>query len=271
MIRVLETYCDGFVEVITGVILRLLLSLRLYMKWIPVLLIISLAFCANGQKSDSGSIAAIHVSADGLHPGERMNDIFTIGCGVGDYNKIHPDFSYSSTSIKQNISGFVPLFVRYEHGLNQHATLAFSAMYDALDYNFEQATSYQQHTYVRNKVNHLNLFGVGLDYCYYLNRYIDVKNLDPFVSVGVALYNIHEDGVPSGDSTFSKNSHPGSICLKAGVRYTISAADNISVFAAIGYDRLAILDLGVSCKLYKGGGKQKVKAKLPKPAPESGN
>lgn len=170
----------------------------------------------------------------------------TMALGFSDNNR--STYTVPAGFSKGGISGFLPFFARLEYGLTSQISIGASFCYDAFVYNNLQEYTGNNGPFTRYRTNNTRILSGGLDAFYHLGYLFHVSRLDPFVGAGLSLNNIRYHAYPQGDSTAVKYDHTLTPYLKAGARYYIS--DQFSICADAGYDKQAIVTLGVSCRFY---------------------
>ena len=149
---------------------------------------------------------------------------------------------------KNNTSGYHQVYAKLEYGLTKHISLGATFSYDAFTYNFGQEYTGNSGAFTRYRTDNFRLLSGGLTAFYHLNDVIHVRNLDPFVGVGLSLNNIRYSNYPQGDSTVTRLEHNVTPYLKVGARYYISSV--FAVFADLGYDKESIFSIGGSCRFF---------------------
>ncbi len=175
---------------------------------------------------------------------ERGSFIPSLSCGFVDAYR--NSYSLPAGFVKNNTSGFVPLYAKVEYGLTRNVGIAATLCYDAFNYNFSQQYVGNNGPFLRNRTDAFRSFSGGLAAFYHLGNLIRVKRLDPFAGVGLSVNNIRQNAYPQGDSTSIRVDHTTDLYLKVGARYYISR--KVSVYGDAGYDNHTILSLGVSCR-----------------------
>ncbi|MFI5195660.1 MAG: hypothetical protein ACHQD8_01095 [Chitinophagales bacterium] len=167
---------------------------------------------------------------------------------LGFIDAYRHDFTMPARFEKGNASGYTNIAIKLDYGLSRHISLAANFGYDAFVYNFNQLYQGYNGLIRRYKTNNVRIFNAGLVAYYHLSRLITVKNLDPFVGVGLSLNNLRYSEYPQGDSTLIKLDHTVTPYLKAGAHYYIS--DQFSLFGDVGYEKQSIFSLGFSCRFF---------------------
>ena len=145
-------------------------------------------------------------------------------------------------------TGFMPIFAKLEYAVSNRVSIALAAGFNTTIYNSFQLYPGYNGPIKRYRANKFSMFSGGLIGFYHFGHVLHVKRLDPFVGVGINLNNIKHSAFPEGDSTIEKTTHNGTPYLKVGARYYVS--DRVSVFADAGYDKLAMISVGVSCRFF---------------------
>jgi hypothetical protein len=177
---------------------------------------------------------------------------------VGFIDLYRRDYEMSTGFEKDNTTGFLPLNAKLEYAFNNRWGIAASFSYDNFQYNFNQLYTGYNGPIRRPRANTMRLYSGGLIAYYHLHKVIRVRNLDPFVGVGIALNNISYSAWPQGDSTVTRKEHTATPYLKAGARYYIS--NNFSVFGDVGYEKQCLVSVGFSARFWHKG-----RVPLPKP------
>jgi hypothetical protein len=165
---------------------------------------------------------------------------------IGFVDAYRNNYSLPQGFVKNNTSGFAPLYLKVEYGLTRSVGIAATLCYDAFNYNFSQQYVGNNGPFIRIKTDAFRSFSTGLAAFYHLGNVIRVNRLDPFVGVGLAVNNIRYNAYPQGDSLSIRKDHTTGVYLKVGARYYISR--KVSVYGDAGYDDHTILNLGVSCR-----------------------
>jgi hypothetical protein len=151
---------------------------------------------------------------------------------------------------KDNTSGFVPFYAKLEYGIGKHISLGATFAYDAFVYNLKQDFMGNNGPFARYKPNKTRIFSGGLTAFYHLDRHIHIRNLDPFIGLGLSLNNIRYSAYPQADSTTKiRIDHTVTPYVKAGARYYIT--NQVSLFGDVGYDKQSIFSLGFSCRFLR--------------------
>jgi len=195
------------------------------------------------QDSALGSVGRSHNPAYQQH-----TTIATLSLGFVDpYRKDFPmpkGFEYNNTS------GYAMVYGKVEYGAGKNVSIGDNALNDAFVYNYSQIYSGYAGNIKRYKADRFRIFAIGAFASWHLGNKIRVKNLDPFVSVGLNLNNIRHSALPQGDSTVVSLSHSVTPSIKVGARYYISR--RFSLLADLGYDKQSIFSLGCSCRFAAG-------------------
>ena len=169
---------------------------------------------------------------------------------IGFIDGYRNSYSLPAGFEKNNTSGFAPILLKLEYGFGKNISLAATLGYDAFNYNFSQLYQGYSGPFVRYHTDDFRLFAVGAAAFYHLRKIIRVKRLDPFVGVGLSLNNARYGAYPTGDSLEVKLTHTVTPYIKVGARYYIT--DAFSIFADLGYDKPAMLSLGISARFFSG-------------------
>ena len=180
---------------------------------------------------------------------------FQLALGFFDYYKDQGNYNLPTGYQKNNTTGFTPVMAKLEYGLNNQFCLTFSAYYDAFVYNYSKLYSGNGITFSRYQSNDFTLLGAGLGISYYFDKYIHVKNLETFATLGFSLNNIIQSGYPQGDTTITKNQQVVSPCIKVGCRYFISKSKRSGIYFDCGFDKQSIFNLGFTSSIERGKGK----------------
>ncbi len=170
----------------------------------------------------------------------------TPSISFGFIDAYRTNYSLPAGFIKNNTSGFVPIYFKAEYGLTRNIGLAATLCYDAFIYNFSQQYAGNNGPFLRNRTNAFRSFSGGVAAYYHLGNVIKVKRLDPFVGIGLSINNIRHNGYPQGDSLAIRNDRTTDLTLKVGARYYIS--HKFSLYGDAGYDNHTIFSLGFSCR-----------------------
>lgn len=219
------------------------------MKFYLSILLIVLTLGSFARQPDTAQTVVTSV-----HSGHRPT-LVNLGVGFGDYYKINPTFSMPSGFRAGNTTGFAPLSLRLEYGLNMHFALAGSMYIDRFQYNYAQLYSGGNVKFSRYLTNSFSLFGGGLTAVYYPTLNVKIPNVEPFIQVGLSLNNIQQSAVPQGDSTASSTTHRTSPVLKIGGRYYCSKERNAGFYLELGYNRQSVLNIGFSARLTRKKGR----------------
>ena len=173
---------------------------------------------------------------------------FIPSLAIGILDGYRDTYSLPAGFTKNNTSGLPPAFLKLEYGYSENVSLAVTFSRDAFQYNFSQHYLGNNGPFIRYKTDAFRAYGGGVAAFYHLGKLIRVKQLDPFVGIGLSLNNIRYNAYPSGDSTAPLTDHTITGYLKAGARYYIS--DNFSLYADAGYDKHSNITLGFSCRFF---------------------
>lgn len=177
----------------------------------------------------------------------RHSVVATAALGFIDANR--SDYSVPVGFSKGNVSGFIPFFAKLEYGITDHISLGATFCYDAFVYNMLHEYTGYNGPFTRYKTNNTRILNGGISAFYHLGSTLHSRRLDPFIGLGISLNNIRYRANPQADSTTIKIDHTVTPYLKIGTRYYIS--DKFSLFGDLGYDKQALLSIGVSCRFYK--------------------
>ncbi len=172
----------------------------------------------------------------------------TATAALGFVDGYKQSYSLPAGFVKNNTSGYHQLYAKLEYGLTRQISIGATFSYDAFTYNFGQQYTGNSGAFTRYRANNFRLLSGGVVAYYHLNNVIRVKNLDPFVGVGISLNNIRQSNYPQGDSTVINIDHTITPYLKVGARYYISSV--FSLFADAGYDKESIFSIGASCRFF---------------------
>jgi len=179
-------------------------------------------------------------------PSQPHAVLFTIGAGF--FDGWRSGYKFPAGFKKGNFSGFSPLFARVELAVSRSFSLGFYFTYDAFTNNYSQVVESNGGTYYRPKTDISQVFGAGFSVWYHFGKLIRVRNLDPFIGVGVEECNFRQGALPQGDSTVAHTDHTINPSLKAGARYYFSP--KCSLYADAGFDMTSKLDVGFSCRFF---------------------
>jgi hypothetical protein len=210
------------------------------MKSRLLILLSLMSVSAWAQQDTSASKQAAHAVY------ERHSVTATASLGFVDGYK--QNYALPAGFVKNNTSGYHQVYTRLEYGLTRYISIGATFSYDAFTYNFGQQYTGNSGAFTRYRTDNLRLLSGGVVAYYHLNNVIRVRNLDPFLGIGVSLNNIRHSNYPQGDSTVINIDHTITPYLKVGARYYISSV--FSVFADAGYDKESIFSLGASCRFF---------------------
>ena len=186
---------------------------------------------------------------------KHLPTLATLNVGFIDYFRSASYYTLPAGYQKSNTTGFLPMSAKIEYGINSNVYLVASFYYDNFIYNFDHLYYGNGITFRRYQTNQFILMGGGLGMSYCLNKYIHVKNLEPFITIGFSLNNVHQNSFPQADSTVAKTDHIASPCIKAGARYYVTKSKKTAIYCDFGYDRQSFLNLGFSCVINRKKGK----------------
>ncbi len=218
------------------------------MKYILPILFVVMSLCCYGLEVDST------VSVNQARQPHRST-LFSLGVGFGDYYRSHPTYTLPAGFKAGNTTGFQPLNVRLEYGLNLHFALSASMYFNRFEYNYSEVFSGNGWSFTRFQSNSFSLFGGGVGAVWYPALNVRMPNIEPFIQVGLSLNNIRQTAVPQGDSTTSAATHRVSPVLKIGGRYFFSSSRNAGIYLELGYDRQSIVNIGFTAKLSRKKGR----------------
>lgn len=201
-----------------------------------ILLLVSLAAVA--QKDTT------HKSQPITRTYKKYTVTATASLGFADGNRT--GYTVPAGYDKGDISGFAPFFAKLEYGLSRHISLGATFCYDAFVANFRQQFTGNGVAFTRYINNQARIFSGGVAAYYHLGDVFRVPRLDPFIGLGLELNNIRYNKAPQGDTTAIQFSHPLTAYYKVGARYYLT--DQFSLFGDLGFDKQALLTIGVSCR-----------------------
>jgi hypothetical protein len=208
------------------------------MKWIVLLSILSGAVTAavaqDVRESPVGDAKPVTISAS---------------VGLGDLNRVNLPFSVPAGWAVAQTTGFRPLSFKIEKAVSTDGAVALRFFYDQFNNSLRQ--SFPGVDNYRFSQNRVTIFGGGVSYVYRPHFNMVGGRLQPFLEGGVTLCNVRQTGVPMGDSSVYQTQHDGYLLLKAGARYQIVPNGGASIYVDAGYDRAAIVGLGISCLLHR--------------------
>lgn len=172
----------------------------------------------------------------------------------GFINGYRSDYEVPAGFEKGIVTGFTPIFAKAEYAASNRFSLALTAAFSTIIYHNSQLYPGFGGMIMRGRANKFKMFSGGITAFYHLGHIIHVKNLDPFIGVGINLNNLSYSAHPQGDSTVMKTSHTATAYAKIGARYYIS--NKFSVFADAGYDKLSMVSVGVSCRFFSAANKK---------------
>lgn len=226
------------------------------MKLLPLILIATLLYpTVNfGQTEEIGQIKEVTGPPMSVTTISRKHWVYgTLSAGfMNGYKK---EYTVPAGFEKGNTSGFTPIYARIEYGIADMVTLGFSTSWSTIYFNSFKTDMGYNGPIKRYYPNKWRLFSGGLIAYYHFDNVIYIPYLDLFVGAGINLNNISENARPQGDSIITQTSHTALPTIKIGARY--SFAPHFSVFGDVGYDKLSIFSVGVSCsflpKRYRQG------------------
>lgn len=166
--------------------------------------------------------------------------------GIGFVNSYRTDYSVPATFERGNTTGFAPIFGKIEYGLTPHFSMAVAGAYNVLYFNSFHLYPGYNGDIKRYTADQFRIMNVGLTGFYHFTGLFHISRLDPFIAFGAGINNIRNTALPQGDSVIIRRTHTITPSLKVGARYYIS--DKVGVYADAGYDKLSIVNLGVSCR-----------------------
>lgn len=173
---------------------------------------------------------------------------YTATVSGGFINSYSSEYTVPPGFEKGSSNGLLPIFVKVEYAVSNRVSIAFATGFNTIIFNSFQLYTGYNGPIKRFRTNKFSLFSGGLIGYYHFGHILKVKRLDPFVGAGINLNKLKYSAFPEGDSTIEKTTHNGTPYLKAGARYYIS--DKVSVFADAGYDKLAMVSVGISCRFF---------------------
>ncbi len=173
---------------------------------------------------------------------------YTATASVGFINGYISEYTVPKNFEKGSSTGLLPIFIKAEYAVSNRVSIAFAMGFNTIIYNSYQLYTGYYGPIKRSRPDKFSLFSGGLIGYYHFGHVLKVKRLDPFIGAGINLNNIKYSAFPQGDTTIEKTTHNGTPYLKAGARYFIS--DKVSVFADAGYDKLAMVTIGMSCRFF---------------------
>jgi hypothetical protein len=210
----------------------------------PVFLFLSIFFSCVAVAQQDTSKPHINVKHNAY---ERYSTIATISAGFGDTYR--QNYSLPEGYLKNNTSGFAPIYGKLEYGVSNHISLGATISYDQFSYNFRQSYTGNTGSFTRNQTDNFKLLSGGLSACYHFGYLFHSRVFDPFLGVGISLNNVRYSAYPQGDTSVTRLSHPVTVSLRAGLRYYVSP--QCSFFADAGYDKQSIVSVGMSCRFFR--------------------
>jgi hypothetical protein len=166
--------------------------------------------------------------------------------GIGFANSYRSDYSVPVSFEKGNTTGFAPLFAKLEYGLTPHFSMAIAGAYNVLYFNSFHLYPGYNGDIKRYTADQFRIMGIGLNGFYHFTGLFHNSRLDPFIAFGAGINNIRNTALPQGDSVVMRRTQSVTAILKVGARYYIS--DKVGVYADAGYDKLSIVNVGISCR-----------------------
>ena len=177
--------------------------------------------------------------------------IVSLSAGFVDYFRNTYGYSFPAKYQVNNTTGFAPMSIKIEYGLWERSSMAMNIYYDNFTYNFTHFDTGNNKVFSRYPSSNFRLFGIGVTYNYYLGKFIHIKHMETFLSVGLSLNNVQHSAYPQGDTTASRTEHIVSPILKVGGRYFLAPKSGVSLFFDLGFDRQSVFDVGFSCSIQR--------------------
>lgn len=186
-------------------------------------------------------------AVDSFHVTVPKTVLVSLGAGIG--NSLKNDFSVPAGFQLKNATGSIPFIVTAEYLLNRQ--VGIGAVMETSTYwgNYYQLFYSGGNTYYRSHSNQVNTLAFGLYASYHLGKYIKVKRLDPYVSLGVMSLSSQQDRKPQGDSIVSTTDRNVNLYARLGARYYISK--RAAFYADFGISKQAIATVGFTCRFRK--------------------
>jgi hypothetical protein len=209
-----------------------------------------LSVCAGAQEvvpqspASDASVEPLLLKANGSF--EKRTSILSISFGFSDWNKQNFEMPDSAAFGSGSVS--LPIYFRAERAISSHVGIAVSLAYDVFYYNYSKQEYNHGSIFYRPQNDKVRIISPGLELYYHFNKFIHNANWDVFVGVGAHANFVNHTNYPSKDSLSNTTPVDMAPFAKLGARYYINR--NASFFGDVGYDKMSLISLGFSYRLY---------------------